>query len=183
MPGFTGKHASGTVLLRHTTYRVASALAPYSPHVEGANLCKENEMRRLIPVLLACLALTATACGGGDSSGPASIAGTYTLQTVNNAPLPFTTSQDATYKAEILSWVVTLNEDKSYSFVFRGRSTDNGQPTENTITGTGTYTVSGSTVDMFDPSDNSHLGATVGENALTMVVDGPVGVFTLRFTR
>ena len=140
-------------------------------------------MRRLIPALLAGLVLSATACGGGDSSGPASIAGTYTLQTVNNAPLPFTTSQDATYKAEILSWVVTLNEDRSYSFVFRGQSTDNGQTTVNTITSTGTYTVSGSTVDMFDPVDNSNLSATVNGNTLTIVIDGGVGVFTLRFTR
>lgn len=140
-------------------------------------------MRRFIPVVFASLALAATACGGGDSSGPASIAGTYTLQTVNNAQLPFTTDEDATYKAEILSWVVTLNDNRSYSYVFRGRSTDNGQPTENTITSTGTYTVSGSTVDMFDPSDNSNLTATVDGNTLTIVIDGPLGVFTLRFTR
>jgi hypothetical protein len=87
---------------------------------------RRMKMRRLIPALLAGLVLSATACGGGDSSGPASIAGTYTLQTVNNAPLPFTTSEDATYKAEILSWVVTLNDNNTYSHVFRGRSTDNG---------------------------------------------------------
>ena len=140
-------------------------------------------MRSLIAILLAALALTVTACGGGDSTGPASIAGTYNLQTVNNAPLPFTTSQDATYKAEILSWALTLNDNKSYSYVFRGQSTDNGQTTVNTITSNGTYTVTGLTVDMFDPGDNSHLAATVDGNALTIVVDGPVGVFTLRFTR
>jgi hypothetical protein len=139
-------------------------------------------MRRLIAVLFAGLALTSTACGGGDSSGPPSIAGTYTLQTVNNAPLPFTTSEDATYKAEILSWVVTLNANNTYSFVFRGRSTDNGVPTENTITSTGTYTVSGSTVDMFDSVDNSSLTATVSGGVLSIVIDGPVGVFNLHFT-
>jgi hypothetical protein len=146
---------------------------------------RRMKMRRLIPALLAGLVLSATACGGGDSSGPASIAGTYTLQTVNNAPLPFTTSEDATYKAEILSWVVTLNDNNTYSHVFRGRSTDNGLPTENTITTTGTYTVSGSTVAMSDPADNfNNLTATVAGNTLTMVIDAsPVGVFTLRFTR
>jgi hypothetical protein len=151
---------------------------------DAQTFARRMKMRRLIPALLAGLVLSATACGGGDSSGPASIAGTYTLQTVNNAPLPFTTSEDATYKAEILSWVVTLNEDKSHSFVFRGRSTDNGQTTVNTITSTGTYTVSGSTVDMFDPVDNyNNLTATVDGNTLTIHSNGPVGVFTLRFTR
>jgi hypothetical protein len=139
-------------------------------------------MRRLIAVLFAGVALMSTACGGGDSNGPPSIAGTYTLQTVNNAPLPFTTSEDATYKAEILSFVITLNANNTHSFIFRGRSTDNGVPTENTITSTGTYTVSGSTVEMFDPVDNSSLTATVSGGVLSMVIDGPVGVFNLHFT-
>jgi hypothetical protein len=59
-------------------------------------------MRRFIPALLGALALTASACGGGDSStAPTSIAGTYTLQSVNNAPLPFTTSEDATYNGTL----------------------------------------------------------------------------------
>ena len=141
-------------------------------------------MRRFIPIMLGVLAVTATACGGGDSStAPTSIAGTYTLQTVNNAPLPFTTSEDATYKAEILSWVVTLNDNNSFSHVLKGRSTDNGVTTENTVTGAGTYTLSGATIDMFDSSDNSHLQATVSGSTMTVVVDGPLGTFTLRFTR
>ena len=141
-------------------------------------------MRRLIPVLLGALALTATACGGGDSStAPTSVAGTYTLQSVNNAPLPFTTSQDATYKAEILSWVMTLNDNNNFTHIFRGRSTDNGQVTESTITGGGTYTRSGATVDMYDSSDNSHLQATVSASTMTVVIDGPDGTFSLRFTR
>ena len=80
--------------------------------------------------------------------------------------------------------MVTLNANNTYSFVFRGRSTDNGVPTENTITSTGTYTVSGSTVAMFDSVDNyNNLTATVDGNTLTIVIDGGVGVFTLRFTR
>jgi hypothetical protein len=140
-------------------------------------------MRKLIPILVGTLALTVTACGGGDSTAPPSIAGTYTLQSVNNAPLPFTTSEDATYKAEILSWVVTLNGDNTFSHVFRGRSTDNRQTTENTIASSGAYTRSGATVDMFDNSDNSHLQASVSGSTMTIVIDGPVGMFTLRFTR
>jgi hypothetical protein len=139
-------------------------------------------MRRFIPILLGALALTASACGD-SSTAPTSVAGTYTLQSVNNAPLPFTTSEDATYKAEILSWVVTLNDNNSFSHVFKGRSTDNGQITENTITGAGTYTLSGATVDMFDPSDDSDLQATVSGSTMTVVIDAPLGAFTLRFTR
>ena len=79
--------------------------------------------------------------------------------------------------------MVTLNANGTFSHVFRGRSTDNGQPTENTITSTGTYTVSGSSVEMFDPTDNSSLVATVSGNVLSIAIDGPIGVFNLRFTR
>ena len=140
-------------------------------------------MRRQIAVLLAGVILTSAACGGGDSSGPASIAGTYTLQTVNNAILPFTTNQDETFKAEILSWVVTVNENGTYSDVFRGRSTDNGVSTVNTITSSGTYTLSGSTVTLVNPDDNSTLTGTVSGTTITIVVDAGVGIFTLRFTR
>lgn len=158
------------------------ALPHTHPVLEAENPSEENEMRRPIAVLFAGLALTSAACGGGDSSGPPSIAGTYTLQTVNNSPLPFTTSEDATYKAEILSWVVTLNTNATYNFVFQGRSTDNGVPTVNTITSVGTYTVSGSTIEMVDHLDNSSLTATVSGGLLTMVIERPVGVFNLRFT-
>ena len=140
-------------------------------------------MRRQIAVLVAGLALTSAACGG-DSSGPTSIAGTYTLRTVNNSSLPFITSQDETFKAEILSWVVTVNDNGTYSYVFQGRSTDNGVATVNTIVANGTYTVSGSTVELFDPADDSTLTGTLNGNSITFVVDAtPVGVFTLQFVR
>jgi hypothetical protein len=157
-------------------------------------------MRRFIPVVLVSLALAVTGCGGSETFGPRSVAGTYTLRTVNNALLPFTTSEDATYKAEILSWVVTLNENNgtgipTYSHVFQGRSTDNGQVALNTVTSNGTYDVIGcllgeencdnssQVVVLHDQVDNSSLSATVVGSVLTMVIDGPVGVLNLRFTR
>ena len=157
-------------------------------------------MRKLIPALLMGLALAVTGCGGDTFFGPGSVAGTYTLRTVNNAPLPFTTSEDATYKAEILSSVVTLSENDgngppTYSYVFHGRSTDNGQVVLNTVTSNGTYDVFGcllgaencdnssQVVVMHDQVDNSSLTAAVAGSVLTMVIDGPVGVFNLRVTR
>lgn len=140
--------------------------------------------RRLAVFAVALFALSGSiGCGGSDSAGPTGIAGTYTLQTVNNATLPFTTSEDATYKAEILSWVMTLNQDKTYTELFKGRSTDHGTTTLNTLPGAGTYTVTGSAVRFTDPVANSYLDATVAGSALTIVIDGPAGLFTMRFTR
>ncbi|HYN80146.1 MAG TPA: hypothetical protein VES88_01480 [Gemmatimonadaceae bacterium] len=138
--------------------------------------------RRWVAYAFALFAVSGSiACNGSESAGPTGISGTYTLQTVNNASLPFTTSQDATYKAEILSWVITLNQDKTYIGSFKGRSTDNGTTTVNTVPTAGTYTVTGSAVRLLDP--DGYLDATVVGSSLTIVIDGGAGVFTLRFTR
>jgi hypothetical protein len=141
-------------------------------------------MVKPIAVVAATICFVTASCGGGDkSTGPTVVAGTYTLQTVNNSPLPFTTSEDATYKAEILSWVITLKDDNTYSDIFHGRSTDNGQVADNTLTSSGTYTQTGSTLNLFDPVENSNLEATIQGNTLAIVVEGPTGTFNLHFTR
>jgi hypothetical protein len=142
-------------------------------------------MRKPIAVLIGTLSIITAGCGGGGdtSTGPPSVAGTYTLQTVNNSSLPFTTSEDETYKAEILSWLITLKDDNTYSDVFQGRSTDHGQATENTLTSSGTFTLTGSTLKLFDPVENSNLEATVQGSTMTVVIDGPMGTFNLKFKR
>lgn len=137
-------------------------------------------MRKILTAALAATSIVLAACG--DSSGPpANITGTYTLETVNNAQLPFTTDEDETYKAEILASAITLRADKTYTWDFTGRSTDYGVPTTNTDTFTGTYSVSGSTITLNDPE--SYATATLSTDTITMVIEGPIGVFTLVFRR
>ena len=68
-------------------------------------------MRRIAFAL--CIALGLSACQT-DSTGPgASVAGTYTLDTINGSPLPYNFSGGATLTADQL----TLNSDGSYSDV------------------------------------------------------------------
>lgn len=143
-------------------------------------------MRKILTVALAATSIVLAACG--DSSGPpASITGTYTLETVNGAQLPFTTDEDETFKAEILSMAITLKADETYSAVFTGRSTDNGQPTTNTVTLSDTYSVTGSTLTLndsegfFDPDGS--VNATLSTDTITMVLESPIGTFTLLFRR
>lgn len=142
-------------------------------------------MQRFIRVLLAAATVVVVGCGGGTDTTepePARLDGTYNLQTVNHSPLPFITYQEGTQKDEILSWVVTLNQDSTYSYVFRVRASDGGQATVNTITSSGTYTVAGSDVAMVDAvNSNNILSATVVSPVLTVVIAGPLGTFTLRF--
>lgn len=138
-------------------------------------------MRKLMILALAVTTATLSACGGKDSTGPDSIAGTYTLTTVNNAQLPFTTSQDATYKAEILASSITLRDDKTFTWSLTGRSTDNGIVDQGTDSFSGTYTITGSTLTLKDPEGSTT--ATLGDGVITMVIDGPAGRFTLVFVR
>ncbi len=140
-------------------------------------------MRKFLTIALTAVSVALAACGGGgdDPIGPANVAGTYTLQTVNGSPLPFTTSEDATYKAEILSSAITLNGNNTFSWAFTGRSTDNGTPTTNSETFTGTYTINGSSIRMTD--SEGYTDATVGNGTITMVIEGPAGTFTLLFRR
>lgn len=139
-------------------------------------------MRNITAITLAA-SLALTACGK-DSSGPdtgADIAGTYTLTTVNGSPLPFTTDEDATYKAEILASAITLRGDRTFSWSFTGRSTDNGTPTTDSETFTGTYTVNGSAIRLTD--SEGYTDATVADGVITIVITGPVGTVNLRFVR
>lgn len=138
-------------------------------------------MHKLMNLALAATTVVLAACAGNDSTGPESIAGTYTLRTVNNTQLPFTTSQDATYKAEILASAITLRDDETFSWDFTGRSTDNGIVDQGTDTFTGTYTVVGSTITFLDPEGST--SASLGDGTITMVISGPVGVFRLLFVR
>lgn len=138
-------------------------------------------MRKLMTLALAATTVVLAACGGSDSTGPESIAGKYALTTVNNAQLPFTTSQDATYKAEILASAITLRDDKTFTWDFTGRSTDNGVVDQGTDSFSGTYTVVGSTITLLDSEGST--SASLGNGTITMVISGPVGVFTLLFVR
>jgi len=138
-------------------------------------------MRKLMTLALAATTVVLAACSGSDSTGPESIAGKYTLTTVNNAQLPFTTSQDATYKAEILASAITLRDDKTFTWDFTGRSTDNGVVDQGTDSFSGTYTIVGSTITLLDSEGST--SASLGNGTITMVISGPVGVFTLLFVR
>src|SRR5262245_11851535 len=101
-------------------------------------------MRRL----LAALALSpAVACAGDSSTAPPAeqLAGTWTLQTVNGAPLPFVIVQSATNTLEVLSDVCVIASTGSFTHTTTFRSTSDGVVTTESIPDTGSYTLSGTT--------------------------------------
>jgi lipocalin-like protein len=134
-------------------------------------------MRRLV-----CFALVfaALACGGDDTTTPtqASVAGTWTLQTINGSPLPFTLATSPA-KIELLSSVVNVTANGTWTSTTTNRTTFNGQATTTTSTDAGTYTLSGNNVAILSNTAGSTAQAgAVNGNTLTLSQQGFVFVYT-----
>lgn len=130
----------------------------------------------LLPLLLPLLALLA--CGGDDSTGPgASIAGAYSLTTVNGAPLPFVVQQAGTFKREITADTYTLAAGGTWTEVRAERTTSNGAVTTSTITDAGTWSRNGTSITLTSPASGA-LAGTVSGNTLSLSSAGNTMVFT-----
>lgn len=132
-------------------------------------------MRRFA-VLLVLAAVVS--CGGDSSTSPSvSVSGTYSLQTVNGAALPYTYPQDVYDKFEFLSDVRVLSDSGTFTETFTNRYTQNGQPTTYTMTGTGTYTVVGGGITFNHPNGTENGSVGVGTLTLRSVADGIIAVY------
>jgi hypothetical protein len=128
--------------------------------------------------LIALAAVALLGCGG-DSTGPAASAvGTWNLQTVNNAPLPFTAAFIANplYKLEILSDVFVVRADGSYTETFTERETDGTTVTTTSDDDTGTWVQHNGALTITS-SDQSSVDAAISGNTITVNTQGLVLVF------
>lgn len=126
--------------------------------------------------LLAALVFTLVACGGDKATGPQSIAGSYTLRTVNGGNPPSAVYQDTQQKLEVTDGTLNLAADNTWSGTLGGRVTD---LSTNQIThdfpglalGGGSYTVSGNSLTLNDPAEGLTFTGTVSGGTLTLNVD------------
>src|SRR5262245_21206057 len=135
-------------------------------------------MRRLLVLALSLVA----ACGGDSTTGPPvqeQIAGTWTLSTVNGAPLPFTIAQTGTNKIEILSDVFVVVSTGSFTQTTTVRSTINGVVSTQSVADAGTYTVNGTAITLHFNSDGSTGTASWSGNTMT-TTDGGIALVYLR---
>ncbi len=137
-------------------------------------------MRRFLTVMTVVLAGgLLPACGDDDSTGPGSVSGTYTLQTIDGTSLPFVLFQIGNDKIEITAGSVRLNSDNTYSISISLRLTRAGTVTTETDTGAGTYTASGSTIQFSDSGDGEGpFTGSISGNTLTIIDEGVAFVFT-----
>lgn len=132
-------------------------------------------MRRLI-ALFAFLAVAA--CGGDSATNSlsSSIAGTYTLRSVNGAVLPYVEVVD-NFKLELLSQTLTLTEGGSFNTQGTIRTTVNTQVSTTNFSDTGTYTRSGNALTLRTTSDSSTVTGTIAGGSLTVLADRLTYVF------
>lgn len=118
------------------------------------------------------LAFVLAACGSDSATAPTTFVGTWSLQTVNGAALPFTIAQSGTDKAEILGDTITISSTSSYIESTTVRTTLSGAVSTLTVADTGAYVVSGSTVTLTSNSDGSSGSGMWSGNTLTATIQG-----------
>ena len=142
-------------------------------------------MRCLIPLVALAVAL---ACGSDSTQPPtpasASLAGSWSLQSVHDSVLPFTIKQTATLKVELLSDVLKATSNGTYSETFQLRTTNAGQP-GSTVSNSnaGTFTLSGTAVALSSVCVTSlcqveNVSGTLSGDTLTLTESGYVWLFT-----
>ena len=129
-------------------------------------------MQRTHRWLLVAVVAFGVGCGGGDSTGPNdSVAGVYSLRTVNGANLPFVLIQVGADKVEITADVLTLTDAGSFTEITTIRTTTNGQVSTTTEADAGSYTRSGTAITATYNSGGTATG-TIGGGTITVAFEG-----------
>jgi hypothetical protein len=124
---------------------------------------------------MACaLLIVAAACGSDGPTQPtsASVAGTWSLQTINGTPLPYVVVQTGVDKVELTSDVITAVASGSFTQITQVRITQNGQVSTQSIPDAGSYSLSGTAVTFTFSSDGSTGTGSLSGNTLTVASDG-----------
>lgn len=126
-------------------------------------------MRRLLVLALAA-ATTMAAAGCSDSTGPGdSLAGSYSLRTVNGSSLPVTVVVSAGYQLDVIGGSINLDAQGNYTGITTYRETYSGQPsTQYNDTITGYWTLTGNQLTLVDNSTGATYTGTVSGSSITL---------------
>lgn len=124
-------------------------------------------MRKLVTMCAAVLAI-----GCGDSTSPAvSAAGTWTLQSINGFPVPFSAPQGNGNYIELTSDVIVATSSGTFTQMTVITTTTNGVATIDSIPDDGTYSVSGNDVTFSFTGGSPPGTGTISDNTLTVTTD------------
>jgi hypothetical protein len=142
---------------------------------------------RFLRGVVAAAAVALLAACGSDSTGPrnANVAGTYTLNTVNGASLPYTVPNTGDNVEIVQAATITLNGDSTYAVNATG--TLNGSA-GTLVTDAGSYSVAGTQVTFTSTAiPGAHYtavasGTGTSTTLTTMIAGAFVGSSDLSFT-
>ena len=120
------------------------------------------------------LAAVALGCTSDSITTPTqeSVAGTWTLKSVNGADLPYVLSQVGTSKSEVISDVVTVTPPSTFTELTTVRNTVNGQSSTQEVPDAGTYTLNSAAI-TFKFNSNGTFGAGfINGKTLTVTAQG-----------
>lgn len=133
-------------------------------------------MRRpLATVALTVAVVAAIACGGSGgptTPTPASVAGTWNLQSVNGQGLPYILVQSGANKVEWTADQLLVGAGGTFTQTSTFRVTTNGQVATQTAGDAGTYTLTGTNVTFVFASDGSSGAGTLSGKTLTVSETG-----------
>lgn len=133
--------------------------------------------------VLPALVLALLAACGGDATSPsptsASVAGAFTLRSIDGAALPFTV-QNGANKVDVISSTLTMTDGGSWSETTNYRvSVNGGTPTSQVGSSSGSYARTGSTFNLFTTSNPNYMsGSFDGKNTLSMIAGGFMFVYS-----
>jgi hypothetical protein len=132
-------------------------------------------MRKIFAFVAVVLAV---GCGGGNTTGPyTSVAGTYTLRTLNGSSLPHIVNQMGASMAEILDATLTLNEDGTFNESGHDRMTESGLATTTSFIDAGSISLRGTTITLVSSTTGTTNGSFNGD-ILTLSSAGLMAVYT-----
>lgn len=132
-------------------------------------------MRVFRRVAVAALVLLVAACGKDANDPIDTVAGTYTLRSVNGQSLPAVVYDDGSYKLEVTAASYVLAASGSFTNSISIRETENGVVTPSTEVDTGTYAVNGTTITLTD-AEGDVISGTLSGDTLTFSSDGITAV-------
>lgn len=134
-------------------------------------------MRRTT-ALQATLLATAFTLACGEPTSPLDLVGTYTLQSVNSMPLPFTLPYMGATKVEVLDDMLFLSSSSSYSEVGHKQFTTNGIVSLAAPVDAGTFSRRGNVIAL-ESLLVGHWEGTIQGRSLTLLQQG----YTLVYVR
>lgn len=129
-------------------------------------------MRRYLATFAMLFVSMLAGCGDTSTGPNESVAGSYSLRTINGLELPFVIFEEPGYKEEFLDETITIQDNGTFQQQGRFRYTTDGVVSIESYTDAGTYSRTGTSVTFRFTSDGSSATATVDNGSLIVALEG-----------